>query len=108
MVQQGYSKARYRTSTATRRGAAAPAAGEDVAFPAGRATVQAGLRSFSLTKAEQLRFANRFTEYRDARRAWVLGCRHGKISASKVFFLLHRIHTGHSTCIQCLPLCLTS
>jgi hypothetical protein len=67
MVQQGYHKggARYSARAATRKGRAA--AGEDAAYPAGRATVQAGLRSYGLNKAEQLRFAHCAPEYREAR-----------------------------------------
>ena len=64
MVQQG-SKARYARA-ATRRGGAV-ASGEDASYPAGRATVQAGLRSYALTKAEQLRFSGAAPEYREAR-----------------------------------------
>ncbi len=70
MVQQGYTKARYSARTATRRQRTA-AGGEDVSYPAGRATVQAGLRSYGLNKAEQLRFSRCAPDYREAR--WVLG-----------------------------------
>ena len=38
MVQQGYTKARYSTKASKRK--AATGGGEDVAYPAGRATVQ--------------------------------------------------------------------
>lgn len=40
MVQQGYTKARYSTKASKRK--AATGGGEDVAYPAGRATVQVG------------------------------------------------------------------
>lgn len=66
MVQQGYGKARYSARAATRRGGGS-GGGEDAAFPAGRATVQAGLRSYALSKAEQLRFAHCAPDYREAR-----------------------------------------
>ena len=54
MVQQGLG-GRYARA-ATRRGGAVSRDGEDASYPAARATVQAGLRSYALTKAEQLRF----------------------------------------------------
>lgn len=59
-------QARYSTKAQKRR-AAAGHGGEDAAFPAGRATVQAGLRSFGLSKAEQQRFAHCAPAYREAR-----------------------------------------
>ncbi|KAI3428576.1 hypothetical protein D9Q98_007398 [Chlorella vulgaris] len=64
MVQQGYIKtgARYSARAASRSGQ-----GEDAAYPAGRATVQAGLRSYALNKAEQKSFAHSAPEYREAR-----------------------------------------
>ncbi|PRW44477.1 lysine-specific histone demethylase 1-like protein 3 isoform A [Chlorella sorokiniana] len=72
MVQQGLpAKARGYSTKASKR-KAATGGGEDVAYPAGRATVQAGLRSFSMTRAEQERFAARFADYREARNT-VLG-----------------------------------
>ena len=64
MVQQGLG-GRYARA-ATRRGAVARD-GEDASYPAARATVQAGLRSYALTKAEQLRFSGAAPEYREAR-----------------------------------------
>ncbi|KAL4433102.1 hypothetical protein ABPG77_006529 [Micractinium sp. CCAP 211/92] len=65
MVQQGYTKARYSARASTRRGVRAT--GEDVTYPAGRATVEAGLRSFALNRAEQLRFSRCAADYREAR-----------------------------------------
>ncbi|KAL4428259.1 hypothetical protein ABPG75_002348 [Micractinium tetrahymenae] len=65
MVQQGYTKARYSARASTRKGAGAT--GEDVTYPAGRATVEAGLRSYALNKAEQLRFSRCTSDYREAR-----------------------------------------
>ena len=61
-----HKQARYSTKAQKRR-AAAGGGGEDVAFPAGRATVQAGLRSYGLSKAEQQRFAHCAPAYREAR-----------------------------------------
>lgn len=68
MVQQGV-KPRYSARATARRG---PGVGGEeaaalAALPAGRATVQAGLRSYALTKAEQQRFARCASEYREAR-----------------------------------------
>lgn len=88
MVQQGYQTggARYSARAATRKGRAA--AGEDAAYPAGRATVQAGLRSYGLSKAEQLRFAHCAPEYREARCAPAEQCMaHAPRSASLLLVL---------------------
>lgn len=65
MVQQGYAKRGYSNRAVKRRAAAG--GGEDVSYPAGRATVQAGLRSFALNPLEQKRFAARAADYREAR-----------------------------------------